>query len=314
MASGTDALSLAIEAVGACSRKKSPEILTSALSAAFTALAIHHAGAAPGFVDVDPSSLQIDLDLVEASITEDTCAIMPVHLFGHCCDMGRLLSLANKYGLTVIEDACQAHGSRLNGEFLGTIGLAAGFSFYPTKNLGAIGDGGMVVTRDEGVCARVRMLRHGGQSQSYRHDLLGRNSRLDELQAAVLRFKLRHLDQRNEIRRQLAARYDAAFLDLDLMVLPQAPGLLPNRHLYTVRTPQRDGLRAYLAQHGVESLIHYPTPLPRQPALKPFVLPGQQFPAADRAASTILSLPLYPEICDQELDHVVQTVRGYFGR
>jgi dTDP-4-amino-4,6-dideoxygalactose transaminase len=313
VASGTDALALALEATGACARRKNPEVLTSALSAAFSALAIHQAAAVPRFVDVDPASLQIDLDQLEASISERTCAIMPVHLYGHCCDMQRLQQVARKHQLPIIEDACQAHGSRLNGSFLGTIGQAAGFSFYPTKNLGAIGDGGMVVTRDEEACLRVRKLRHGGQSKTYQHDLLGRNSRLDELQAAVLRFKLESLERRNEIRRQMAARYDAAIADLDLAPLPAVRGLSPNRHLYPVRTPRRDELRAYLAERGVETLVHYPIPLPLQPALRRFVLPGQQFPAAEAAANTVLSLPLYPELTEEEIEHIILCVRRFFG-
>jgi dTDP-4-amino-4,6-dideoxygalactose transaminase len=312
VASGTDALALALEASGARTSRKNTEVLTSALSAAFSALAIHQAGAIPRFTDVEPSNLQIDLDRLEAAISERTCAIMPIHLYGHCCDMQRLQLLARKYEIPIIEDACQAHGSRLDGAFLGTFGKAAGFSFYPTKNLGAIGDGGMVVTDDEEIYQRIRMLRHGGQSRTYQHDLLGRNSRLDELQAAVLRFKLKSLERRNEIRRQMAARYDDAFADLELTVLPTAAGLTPNRHLYPIRTPRRDELRSYLAERGVETLVHYPIPLPLQPALRQFVLPGQQFPAAEAAANKILSLPLYPELTAEEIEHIILLIRRFF--
>jgi len=314
VASGTDALALALEATGTCARKKNPEVLTSALSAAFSALAIHQAGAVPRFVDVDPSNLQISLDRLEDSINERTCAIMPVHLYGHCCGMQRLQQLARKYELPIIEDACQAHGSRLNGAFLGTLGQAAGFSFYPTKNLGALGDGGMVVTHDEEVYQRVRMLRHGGQSRTYHHELLGRNSRLDEIQAAILRFKLESLERRNEIRREIAARYDGAFADLELAVLAAVPGLTPNRHLYPVRTPRRDNLRSYLSSCGVETLVHYPTPLSLQPALRQFVLPNQQFPAAEAAANQVLSLPLCPELTEEEIEHIIRSVRRFFER
>ncbi len=312
-ASGTDALALALEASGTCDGARGPEVLTSALSAAFTPLAIHQAGAVPRFVDVNPEDLQIDPGLVETMINERTRAIMPVHLYGHCCDMPRLERVAREHNVPIIEDACQAHGSRLDGTFLGAFGLAAGFSFYPTKNLGALGDGGMVVTRDAGLCDRVRKLRHGGQSRTYHHEILGRNSRLDELQAAVLLVKLRTLERRNETRRQIASRYDAAFGGLDLKTLPVRPGLTPNRHLYPIRTRRREELRAYLSGCGVETLVHYPVPLPRQPSLRQFVLPGQEFPAAEAAAREVLSLPIYPELSEEEIDHVILSVRRFFG-
>jgi dTDP-4-amino-4,6-dideoxygalactose transaminase len=312
VASGTDALTLAIEAAGIVRPGKDNEVVTTALSAAFSALAISRAGAIPRFVDVDPATLQIDPDQIEPLIGERTRAILPVHLYGHASDVHKIGELAQMYHLAVIEDACQAHGSRLRGEALGTLSRAAGFSFYPTKNMGALGDAGMVVTHDEEICLRVKKLRHGGQDRPYRHELLGCNSRLDELQAAVLRLKLKMLETRNEARRQMAARYDEAFADLDLTVLPLAPDLLPNRHLYPVRTSRREELRSYLKEHGIETLVHYPTPLPLQPALQKFVLPGQEFPVAEKAASEVFSLPLYPELTEEELQHTIRTVRRFF--
>jgi dTDP-4-amino-4,6-dideoxygalactose transaminase len=311
--SGTDALILALEASSAVTPGMGEEVITSALSAAFTALAICRAGAVPRFVDVDPFTLQIDSALIESCINDRTRAIIPVHLYGHACDLGPILELAGKYRVTVVEDACQAHGSRLAGRALGTFGRAAAFSFYPTKNLGAFGDGGMVVTSDEDLIRRVRMLRHGGQDRSYHHEMLGCCSRLDELQAAILRLKLQALEANNDIRRKLAGCYDEAFSDLDLLLLPLSPGLVPSRHLYPVRTPRRDELRGYLEENGIQTMIHYPVPLPSQPALRQFVISGQDFPVAQKAASEILSLPLYPELKEEELRHVIGAVRRFFG-
>jgi len=310
--SGTDALILALEASGAITPGNGDEVVTSAISAAFTALAIHRAGAIPRFVDVDPLTMQIDATRIESSITKKTRAIIPVHLYGHPCRMEPINQLAARYDLAVIEDACQAHGSRLEGKALGSFGRAAAFSFYPTKNLGALGDGGMVLSADEALIRRVKMLRHGGQDRSYHHELLGCCSRLDELESAVLRVKLEKLEQRNEIRRRLASCYDEAFADLELRLLPAMPEFVPNRHLYPIRTPRRDELCSFLEENGVQTLVHYPIPLPYQPAFRNFVLPDQEFPVAQKAAHEILSLPLYPELQEEELQYTIQAVRRFF--
>ncbi len=310
--SGTDALILALEACGAIVPGAGEEVITTALSAAFTALAICRAGAIPRFVDVDPTTLQIDPSRIEACISEKTRALLPVHLYGHACDILPILDLAHSHHLAVIEDACQAHGARLAGQPLGAFGGAAGFSFYPTKNLGAFGDAGMIVSRDEELILRVKKLRHGGQDRPSHHELLGCCSRLDELQAAVLRLKLQTLEERNNIRRSLATRYDVAFADLDLGLLPVTPELLPGRHLYPIRTPQREDLRRFLQERGIESLVHYPIPLPLQPALRRFVLPGQEFPVAEKVAQEVLSLPLYPELTGEEQQYIIQAVRRFF--
>ena len=312
--SGTDALTLALQATGIISPGRGDEVITTALSAAFTAIGICRAGAVPRFVDIDATTLQIDPVLAEAAITPRTRAILPVHLYGHCCDIEAITSVARRHLLAVIEDSCQAYGSCLGGHWLGTAGSAAGFSFYPTKNLGAIGDAGMLVTESEEICSRVRMLRHGGQSRTNQHELLGFNSRLDELQAAVLRTRLNKVRSGNERRRQLAARYDAEFADLDLAVLPVRPDFVPNRHLYPARTPRRDDLRRYLMECGIETLIHYPIPIPHQRAFRPFVLPGQTFPVAERATREVLSLPLYPELTEAELQYTVEAVRRFFKK
>jgi dTDP-3-amino-3,4,6-trideoxy-alpha-D-glucose transaminase len=249
---------------------------------------------------------------IESCIGPKTRILLPVHLYGHACDIKSIIEVAERYRLTVIEDACQAHGARLSGQTLGTFGRAGAFSFYPTKNLGAIGDAGMVLSRDREFIERVKMLRHGGQSKLYSHERLGCCSRLDEIQAAVLRFKLNMLEERNSMRRAMATRYDEAFSDLDLIRLPATSQLTPNRHLYPIRTPYRDSLRQFLRQRGIETLIHYPEPLPFQPAFQCFVLPGQEFPIARKAASEVLSLPLYPELAEQEQEQVIQAVRDFF--
>jgi len=310
--SGTDALVLALEASGCITPGGGDEVITSAISAAFTALAICRAGAVPRFVDVDPWTLQMDPGLIESSITGKTRAILPVHLYGHPCNMAQILELADRYRISVIEDACQAHGSRLSGKALGTFGIAAAFSFYPTKNLGALGDGGMIVSRDEELIRRVRMLRHGGQDSSYHHVLLGCCSRLDEIQSAILRLKLRDLEQCNAVRRRMASSYDEAFRDLELQLLPAIPDFVSNRHLYPIRTPRREELRDFLNSNGIQTLIHYPIPLPDQPALRPFVLPGEEFPVARKAAQEVFSLPLYPGLHEDELRHTIQTVQKFF--
>ena len=310
--SGTDALILALEASGAVVPGAGEEVVTSAASAAFTALAIYRAGAIPRFVDVDPVTLQIDHTLIESCIGPKTRAIVPVHLYGHACEILPILDLAKKHDLVVIEDACQAHGSRFSGKALGTYGKAAAFSFYPTKNMGALGDGGMVATNDPELMRRVKMLRHGGQDRTYHHELLGCCSRLDEFQSAILRMKLQTLEECNDLRRRLADRYDEAFNDLDLALLPALDGFIPNRHLYPIRTSRRDELRRFLQENGIQTLIHYPKPLPEQPAFQQFVLRGQVFPVTQKAANELLSLPLYPELREEELQHTIRMVRRFF--
>jgi dTDP-3-amino-3,4,6-trideoxy-alpha-D-glucose transaminase len=313
VASGTDALTLALEATDSVRPGSGDEVITASLSAAFSALAIIRAGGVPRFADLDPATLQIDPVQIERLINTRTRAILPVHLYGHACCLPGILDLAGACHLNVIEDACQAHGSRLQGKALGTWGLAGAFSFYPTKNMGALGDAGMVVTGNPVIASRVKQLRNGGQSRTYCHDLAGCNSRLDEVQAAILRIKLARLEEQNEIRRRLADRYDEAFADLDLLLLPRDSAFCPSRHLYPVRTPHREALRGHLDAGGVHTLVHYPVPLPEQPALRKYLMPGQTFPVAEKAAKEILSLPLYPGLTDQEAGYTIEMVRRFFG-
>jgi|WetSurMetagenome_2_1015567.scaffolds.fasta_scaffold35199_3 dTDP-4-amino-4,6-dideoxygalactose transaminase len=313
VASGTDALTLALEATHAVTPGCGHEVIVPAISTGFTALAIHHAGAVPRFVDLDPETLQFDLNRLEACVNERTRAIMPVHLYGYVCDMLSLVSWAGEHGLVVIEDACQAHGSSRSGQRAGSFGRAAAFSFYPTKNLGALGDGGLIATHDEDVFQLARKLRHGGQNRTFRHEVLGRNSRLDEIQAAILRFKLRNLESRNARGRKLADRYDKGLADLKLKVLSVISDMTPNRHIYPIRTPRRDELREFLLREGVETMIHYPVPLPHQPAFRSFVAGNEKFPVAEAAARELLSLPLYPELSEDEFEFTLRSIKQFFN-
>jgi dTDP-3-amino-3,4,6-trideoxy-alpha-D-glucose transaminase len=315
-ASGTDAIQIALEASGAVTPGAGDEVVTPALSAAFTGLAIHRAGAVPRFADVSPDTLQIDPRAAAEAIGPRTRALLPVHLYGSTCDLTALEQIASRHGLALLEDACQAHGTRRAGRHAGTFGIAGCFSFYPTKNLGALGDGGLLVTGDSRLAERARMLRHGGQSRTYRHELLGVNSRLDELQAAVLRVKLELLEGRNDRRRALASRYEQELSGLRLRIVAVDPACEPNRHLFVVRLEseeERDRFRSFLADRGVQTLVHYPAPLPDQPALARFARPQERFPAASAAAREIVSLPLYPELSDPEHDHVIGSARAFFG-
>jgi dTDP-3-amino-3,4,6-trideoxy-alpha-D-glucose transaminase len=260
---GTDAIALILRAldIGA-----GDEVITSPLSAAYSALAIMMAGARPVFADVDPERATIDPDRIAALVGPRTRAILPVHLYGQPADMAAIERIAARHQLAIVEDCCQAHLATSDGRAVGTIGVAGAFSFYPTKNLGALGDGGAVVTNDAALAARIRRLRNGGQSDRYHHLEPGINSRLDDIQAAVLRARLPRLQAWTDRRRALAARYRAALAGA-------AVALLPERdhghvyHLFVVTTGERAALQAHLAAHGIETLIHYPVPIPRQPAL-----------------------------------------------
>ena len=310
---GTDAIALILRALGIGA---GDEVITTPLSAAYTALAIVMAGARPVFADVDPARLTIDPDQVARAIGPRTRAILPVHLYGQPADMSALQRIAAQHSLAMIEDCCQAHLATAEGRPVGTIGVAGAFSFYPTKNLGALGDGGAVVTNDPALAARIKRLRNGGQSDRYHHEEAGVNSRLDEIQAAILRARLPRLGEWTERRRVLAARYRRLLMD--------APGVevVPARdpghvyHLFVVRvrdTGDRDNnprsaLQASLASSGIETLIHYPVPIPRQPALA-----GAQpadCPIALRACGEVLSLPLYPGLSDGDVDRVAASVRS----
>jgi dTDP-4-amino-4,6-dideoxygalactose transaminase len=274
-----------------------------------TWLAVSHCGAIPVPVEPDIRTHNIDPDLISLAITPRTRAIIPVHLYGQPADMDRINEQATKHGLIVIEDAAQAQGARYKGSRVGSLGHAAGTSFYPGKNLGALGDGGAVLTNDDAIAKKVRMLRNYGSTLKYRHDLAGYNSRLDELQAAFLREKLKVLDEWNVRRREVAAAYTKMLYDLDC-VLPFVPGFAePVWHLYVIRSKQRDALKAHLEEQGISTVIHYPTPSHQQVCYKDFI--NQTLPVADIFAREVLSLPISPDLKENEIERVCETVKKF---
>jgi dTDP-4-amino-4,6-dideoxygalactose transaminase len=303
VASGTDALRLALAALGV---GPGHEVLTPAFSFVASASTIVMTGATPVFVDIDPETYALDVEAAARAITGRTRAIVAVHLYGHPAPMDRVGALARQHGLAVVEDAAQAIGAAWQGRPIGAWGDAACLSFYPTKNLGACGDGGMVVTDRGDVAEKVRRLRHHGDSGKYRHEELGYTSRLDELQAALLRVKLAHLGAWTEARRRLAARYHQRLAGLPLGLPRERPGARHVYHLYTVRHAQRDALAKLLADAGVGTATHYPIPVPAQPMFGHDV---RGWPEAGRAAREVLSLPCFAEMRDDEADAVIDAVR-----
>ena len=304
VANGTEAIQLALEAIGV---GEGDEVITSPMTAAFTALAVMRAGATPVFADLDPATLNVHPDAVAAAVTPRTKAILPVHLYGHPADLDPIVAAAR--GIPVIEDACQAIGASYRGKRVGALTGLGALSFYPTKNLGALGDGGAVLVQDEDTAARLRRLRNGGQSDRYRHEIPGVNSRLDEMQAAILRVGLVHLDAWTARRKAIADRYLAALADTPLGLPRPQPYASPANHLFVVRHAQRDALAKGLLARGVGTLIHYPIPLYAQPAFAGLGREGA-FPVTDRAAREILSLPLYPEMSDAQVDAVIEAARA----
>jgi dTDP-3-amino-3,4,6-trideoxy-alpha-D-glucose transaminase len=303
---GTEALYLALIALGVGARD---EVISVANAADYEPLTILQAGARPVFVDVDERTYTIEPELLEAAITPRTKAIMPVHLYGRMADMAAITAVAERHGLPVIEDCAQAHGAQLAGRVAGSIGVCGCFSFYPSKNLGALGDGGMITTDDAELAAKLRRLRmYGWEKRYHTVDSGGINSRLDEIQAALLRVKLRHLADWNNARRQIAQRYNQLLADTSLL-LPELPADASHVfHLYVVQTPQRDRLQAALQQRGVETAIHYPLPAHLQPVYQGLAEPGS-LPITEKLAGTVLSLPIYPELTDAEVDLVAAAVR-----
>src|SRR5881296_204689 len=306
---GTDALVLALRALGV---GPGDEVITASNSFVATAEAIVHAGATPVFVDIDPETYTIDVERIEDRITARTKAIIPVHLYGQPADMHKVLEIARRYELRVIEDAAQAHGARYHGRRVGSIGDAACFSFYPAKNLGACGDAGAVVTSDPGTAEAVRKLRDHGGLRKYEHDVVGYNSRLDALQAAVLQLKLKHLEERNERRRRHAQTYTELLSEIPGIVTPFEPdGISSVYHLYVVRIEKgnRDDLQRHLRECGVQTGIHYPTPIHCTRAFAGFR--SGSCPVAERYAERILSLPMYPEIETHQLQYVAESISEY---
>jgi dTDP-4-amino-4,6-dideoxygalactose transaminase len=306
VASGTDALRLALGACGV----ESGEVLTVSNTCVPTVAAIVAARARPVFVDVDPVTYTMDPLRIEAALTPQTRAIVPVHLYGQCADMPAIMQIARRHGLRVVEDCAQAHGARLGGVMAGAFGDAGCYSFYPTKNLGALGDAGMVVTSDGAIADAVRLGRNYGQAARDTHVVHGSNSRLDELQAAVLLAGLPRLDASNERRRAIAAVYAEGLADTGLVVPREAPGRHHVYHLYVVRARDRDGFRARLAERGVGTLVHYPVAVHQQEAYCELAEQGAVLPVTNRVVDEILSLPLYPELEAGEIDAVIAAARA----
>ena len=301
VASGTDALSIGLQAFGV---RAGDEVLVPAVSAPATPMAVAAIGAIPRFVDISPNDFTMAPSAALRCVTGRTRAIVPVHLYGMPARLKELAEL----GLPILEDAAQAHGSDASWGRAGSFGLAAAFSFYPTKNPGAYGDAGMLVTPDPGVAKNARLLRNYGQRESYAAEIIGQNSRLDEIQAAILRVKLRRLDEWNSRRREIAARYRAAFSPLPLKMQTETGS--SNYHLFVVTTSRRDALQDYLRERGVPSLIHYPISLHRQKAFSDF--PASHCPNADALCSRVLSLPIHGLLSDVDVERVVEHVTGFF--
>lgn len=299
--SGLAALELALHAYGI---GPGDEVITPANTFIATVLAILGVGARPVLVDVNPATYNIEPAGVAAAITPRTRVLMPVHLYGQTADMDSLLALADRHNLLVIEDAAQAHGALFRGRRAGTLGHAGAFSFYPGKNLGAYGDGGLIVTRDAEIAARLRQLRNYGQSVKYHHVVAGTNSRLDTLQAAVLRVKLRHLGDWNRARQEHAAEYDRLLGGLDVGTPAVTDRAGHVYHLYVIRVTRRDALQAELSSNGIQTGIHYPIPIHLQPACAHMGYPRGAFPETERAAGEILSLPMYPELDREKIERV----------
>ncbi len=312
VANGTDALMLALRAVGV---GPGDEVITVPFTFTATAEAIHWVGAKIVFVDICAENYTMDVAQVEARITERTRAILPVHLYGHPADLDPLLALAKKYDLKIIEDAAQAHGARYKGRRVGSLGHAGCFSFYPGKNLGAYGDAGGVTTDDARVAENVRKLGDHGSSKKYVNDMLGFNSRLDGLQAAVLQVKLGHLEAWNARRREITAYYNEALADIEEIELPGESDWAESvYHLYVIQVPDRDAVRQKLNDAGIGAAVHYPRPLHLQPAYAFLGLGEGSFPVAERAAERVLSLPNFPEMTEAQLAYVVEHVRAIFGK
>ncbi|RPJ50269.1 MAG: DegT/DnrJ/EryC1/StrS family aminotransferase [Chloroflexi bacterium] len=289
------------------------EVITVSHTFIATAEAIILAGAKPVFVDIDPQTCLMDLAQVEAKITPRTRAILPVHLYGQMVDMEALRQIAQKHNLRLIEDACQAHGATFFDKPAGSLGDAAGFSFYFSKNLGAYGEGGFITTNDPEIYRKARMIRDHGSEKRYQHELIGLNGRLDEIQAAILRVKLPHLAEWNEKRREHAALYNELLKDTPVTTPVECPGNRHVYHLYVIRAPRRDELQAYLKSCGIGTGVHYPIPNHQQVSLQRLgYAPPEGLPVTENTVKQILSLPMYAELTDAEIEYVVGAIKDFY--
>jgi len=306
VANGTEALHLALLAAGV---GPGDEVITSAFTFIATAEAIRYVGARPVFVDIDPGTFNLTPQTVEAAVTPKTKAVMPVHLFGQPCDMAGIQAVCARHGLKIIEDCAQSFGASIQGKQTGSMGLAAGFSFFPSKNLGGYGDGGLVTTNDDTIARQVKVLRNHGSEVRYYHDVIGYNSRLDELQAVVLRVKLKHIDEFNQGRRCAAHLYSKLLADLPLTT-PYEDGVgVHVYHQYTLLCDRRDDVMAALSQAEIASAIYYPVPLHRQ---KVFAVDcaGVSLPVTEAVAARCLSLPIFPELTDEQVHRIADVIHA----
>ena len=304
--SGTSALHLALLAAGVGA---GDEVITVPFTFVATAAAIDYTGARPVFVDVSDDALTMDPVRIEAAITSRTKAIIPVHIYGQPADMDPIRAVAAKHGLSVVEDAAQAHGARYRDRPAGSLADLACFSFYPSKNLGAYGEGGLVATDNAEHAARIRTLRDWGQQKKYVHDLRGFNARMEGFQGAILRVKLRHLPAWTEARRRVAQRYNQLLADTGLVLPTEMPYAHHVYHLYTIRLKEREALQSALHQEGIATGLHYPIPVHLQPAYADLGYRAGAFPVAERAAAEVLSLPVFPEMTDAQIEQVAAAVR-----
>lgn len=308
--SGTAALHLALLAAGV---GPGDEVITTPFTFVATVAAIQYAGATPVLADIDPQTFNLDPAAAAAAITPRTRAIVPVHLYGQPADMDPICALARRHGLVVIEDAAQAHAAEYRGRRAGSLGDLACFSFYPAKNLGACGEGGIVVTGDDRYASRLRLLRDWGAERKYHHVVKGFNLRLEGLQGAILRVKLRHLQRWTDRRRTIASRYRERLADADLTLPFVRPDVRHVYHVFTIRSRERDRLRAALHERGVATGVHYPVPVHLMPAYEDLGYARGRFPNAERASAEVLALPIYPELTDAQCETVAQAVREATG-
>jgi dTDP-4-amino-4,6-dideoxygalactose transaminase len=311
---GSDAIHIALQARGI---GPGDEVITTAFTFFATGGAIVRAGATPVYVDIDPITFNIDPDQIEKAITEKTKAIIPVHLYGQMADMQRISEIAQKHNLAVIEDAAQAIGAKQNGKSVGELGTAATYSFFPTKNLGAYGDGGMIVTDDADIAESCRVIRVHGSKPKYYHKVLGYNSRLDEVQAAILNVKFPHLDKWSQLRREKAAIYTNLLKEKvgDKVTTPvEKEGNYHVFHQYTIRVEQRDELQSYLKEQGIATMIYYPLPLHVQPVFAELGYQEGDLPVTEKAAKEALSLPMFPELKMEQQEYVVAKIAEFYGK
>jgi dTDP-4-amino-4,6-dideoxygalactose transaminase len=306
--SGTEALHLALLAVGV---KPNDEVITVANTCVPTVSAISFAGAIPVLVDSDQASYTLDPKKLEAAVTKKTRVVMPVHLYGQAADLKPILSIATQHGIRVVEDCAQAHGTEYNGKLVGTFGDVGAFSFYPSKNLGAFGDGGMVVTNNDQIAENLRMLRNYGQVKRYYHSIKGFNSRLDEIQAAILSVKLKYLDVWNKRRREIASMYNSLIQNPNIQLPREMSYGKHVYHLYAVRTKLRDELQKFLSANGIQTLIHYPVPIHLQESYADLGKKKGSYPEAEAHGNEELSLPMFPELTDDEVKYICEIVNRF---